>query len=111
MVEKFAPGADYRLLVVGDRVVAAARREPAHVVGNGTATIRQLVDEVNLDPRRSEDHATVLTKIKLCPIALTVLERAGIHARLGAGRGTASADSPQCQLEHWRYRDRRDRSD
>jgi cyanophycin synthetase len=35
LVERFAPGADYRLLVVGDRVVAAARREPAQVVGDG----------------------------------------------------------------------------
>ena len=40
MVEKFAPGADYRLLVVGDRMVAAARREPAQVIGDGRSTIR-----------------------------------------------------------------------
>ncbi len=33
VVEKFAPGHDYRLLVVGDKVVAAARREPAQVHG------------------------------------------------------------------------------
>ncbi len=77
MVEKFAPGADYRLLVIGGRLVAAAQREPAHVVGDGVSTIRQLVDEVNRDPRRSEDHATVLTTIKLDTIARTVLDEQG----------------------------------
>jgi len=77
MVEKFAPGDDYRLLVVGNKLVAAARREPAHVIGDGRSTIRQLVDEVNRDPRRSDDHATVLTKIKIESIALALLAEQG----------------------------------
>ena len=77
LVEKFAPGDDYRLLVVGDKMVAAARREPAQVIGDGCSTIRQLVDEVNADPRRGDDHATVLSKIKLDPIALAVLAEQG----------------------------------
>ena len=77
MVEKFAPGADYRILVVGEKMVAAARRESAHVIGDGRSTIRELVDEVNRDPRRSDDHATVLTKIRLCQIALAVLGEQG----------------------------------
>jgi cyanophycin synthetase len=77
MVEKFAPGADYRLLVIGGELVAAARREPAQVSGDGHSTIRELVAEVNRDPRRSEDHATVLTHIKLDQIALTVLDEQG----------------------------------
>lgn len=77
LVEKFAPGHDYRLLVVGDRVVAAARREPAHVLGDGTHTIVQLLDQVNSDPRRGEHHATVLSKIKLDAIALAVLADQG----------------------------------
>ena len=47
MVEKFAPGDDYRLLVVGDQVVAAARREPAQVIGDGRATVAELVDVKN----------------------------------------------------------------
>jgi len=77
LVEKFAPGNDYRLLVVGGRLVAAARREPAHVVGDGTHTIRELVDIVNLDPRRSDHHATVLSKLYLDAIALEVLKDQG----------------------------------
>ena len=77
MVEKYAPGSDYRLLVIGGELVAAARREPAQVLGDGHSTIRELVAEVNRDPRRSEDHATVLTHIKLDQIALTVLSEQG----------------------------------
>ncbi|MEN6458457.1 MAG: cyanophycin synthetase [Thermoguttaceae bacterium] len=73
LVEKFAPGHDYRLLVVGDRVVAAARRESAQVLGNGVHTVKQLIDQANADPRRGEHHATVLSKIKLDAIALGVL--------------------------------------
>ena len=77
LVEKFIPGHDYRLLVVGDRVVAAARREPAQVLGDGMHTVAQLVDQVNADPRRGEHHATVLSKIKLDAIALAVLADQG----------------------------------
>jgi cyanophycin synthetase len=77
LVERFAPGHDYRLLVVGDRVVAAARREPAQVMGDGIHTVVQLVEQANADPRRSEHHATVLSKIKLDAVALTVLADQG----------------------------------
>ncbi|MBB1604561.1 cyanophycin synthetase [Variovorax sp. UMC13] len=78
MVEKFLPGFDYRLLVVGDRLVAAARRDPPQVIGDGSATVRQLVDTVNLDPRRGEGHATSLTKIRLDDIAVGRLEAQGL---------------------------------
>jgi cyanophycin synthetase len=77
MVERFIEGADYRLLVVGDRLVAAARREPAHVVGDGRSTIAELVAVVNQDPRRSDGHGTVLSIIQLDAIALTVLAEQG----------------------------------
>jgi cyanophycin synthetase len=77
LVEKFAQGQDYRVLVVGGKVVAAARREPAHVIGDGQRTIRQLIDFVNSDPRRGEHHATVLSKIKLDEVSLSVLADQG----------------------------------
>ena len=70
MVEKFLPGHDFRLLVVGDKLVAASRREPPLVVGDGQHTVRQLVDLVNTDPRRGEGHATSLTKIRFDDIAM-----------------------------------------
>ena len=58
VVEKFAPGHDYRVLVVGGKVVAAARREPAQVLGDGVRTIRELVDvvESRSPPRRAPRH-------------------------------------------------------
>jgi cyanophycin synthetase len=56
MVEKFLPGSDFRLLVVGDRLVAAARRDPPQVIGDGVHTVRQLVDIVN--PTRAAAKAT-----------------------------------------------------
>ncbi|MFO0123919.1 MAG: cyanophycin synthetase family protein, partial [Inhella sp.] len=58
MVEKFLPGSDFRLLVVGNQLVAAARRDPPQVSGDGVHTVRELVDEVNKDPRRGDGHAT-----------------------------------------------------
>jgi cyanophycin synthetase len=73
MVERFLPGHDFRLLVVGDQLVAAARREPPQVLGDGQHTVRELVELVNLDPRRGEGHATSLTKIRLDDIAVARL--------------------------------------
>jgi cyanophycin synthetase len=77
VVERYITGDDYRLLVVGNKLVAAAHREPAHVIGDGMSTIRQLVDEVNRDPRRSDGHGTVLSFIKLDTTALAVVAEQG----------------------------------
>ena len=78
MVERFLPGHDFRLLVVGDQLVAAARREPPQVLGDGQRSVRELVDIVNQDPRRGEGHATSLTKIRLDDIALARLTLQGL---------------------------------
>jgi cyanophycin synthetase len=78
MVERYLPGHDYRLLVVGNQLIAAARRDPPLVVGDGSSTIRELVEQVNRDPRRGEGHATSLTKIRLDDIALIRLELQGL---------------------------------
>ncbi len=78
MVERFLPGQDFRLLVVGDQLVAAARREPPQVLGDGEHTVRELVDSVNQDPRRGEGHATSLTKIRLDDIAIARLAMQGL---------------------------------
>jgi len=80
LVERFIPGHDHRLLVVGKSLVAAARREPPHVIGDGVHTVRELVDQVNSDPRRGEGHATTLTKIRFDDIALAQLAAQGMTA-------------------------------
>src|SRR5262249_12905351 len=72
IVEQYITGDDYRLLVIGNQLVAASLREPAHVVGDGRSTVRELVDEVNRDPRRSDGHGSVLTKIRIDATALAV---------------------------------------
>lgn len=78
LVERHLPGQDYRLLVIGDQLVAAARREPPHVVGDGERSVEALIDEVNADPRRGTGHATSLTRICLDDIALGCLAAQGL---------------------------------
>ena len=64
-VERYIPGGDYRMLVVGDKLVAAARRDPPTVIGDGLHSIRELVAQLNGDPRRGEGHSHALTKVHL----------------------------------------------
>lgn len=77
LVERYLPGSDFRLLVIGNKLVAAARRDPPQVVGDGVKTVRQLVDQVNLDPKRGSGHATSLTKIRIDDIAMRSLAAQG----------------------------------
>jgi cyanophycin synthetase len=80
LIERFLPGNDFRLLVVGNKLVAAARRDPPKVVGDGVHTIHALVEQINKDPRRGSGHATSLTKIRLDEIALACLATQGLTA-------------------------------
>jgi cyanophycin synthetase len=75
LVERHVQGADYRLLVVNGEMVAAARRDPAHVVGDGMHTIQELVAAVNKDPRRRPGHASELTQLTLDGSADLVLQQ------------------------------------
>lgn len=77
LVEEHIDGFDYRLLVVDGKLVAAAHRIPACVIGDGKSTVRDLVDRVNADPRRGEGHDNVLTRIELDDEADRMLARRG----------------------------------
>ncbi|WP_461304832.1 cyanophycin synthetase [Aureisphaera sp.] len=77
IVEKYITGKDYRLLVINNVLVAAALRTPAHVIGDGTSTVRELVDKVNEDPRRGYGHEKVLTMITINDLTKTIMEDAG----------------------------------
>ncbi len=74
IVEKYITGEDYRLLVINYKLVAAAKRTPAHVEGDGSSTIQQLIDKVNEDPRRGYGHEKVLTMIKVDDMTKGILE-------------------------------------
>lgn len=63
IVERYIVGRDHRILVVNGEVIAVAERIPAHVVGDGKHTIKELVEITNKDPRRGEGHEKPLTKI------------------------------------------------
>jgi cyanophycin synthetase len=65
IVEQMVVGNDYRFLVIGGRMTAVAQRVSAHVVGDGSHTVRELVDIVNADPRRGLGHEKVLTRIRI----------------------------------------------
>jgi cyanophycin synthetase len=59
LVERYVPGNEHRLLVVGSRVVAAAKGESLFVTGDGTSNVIELCNsQINTDPRRgeSEEH-------------------------------------------------------
>jgi cyanophycin synthetase len=77
IVEKYITGEDYRLLVINNVLVAAAKRTPANVVGDGKSTIKELVDEVNKDSRRGYGHENVLTKITINDLTKTIIAAKG----------------------------------
>jgi cyanophycin synthetase len=80
IVETYLEGDDHRLLVVNGELVAATKRTPGHVVGDGTHTIRELVEIVNQDPRRGIGHEKVLTRIELDAQAEMMMARVDVTA-------------------------------
>ena len=86
IVESYIEGFDHRLLVVNGELVAAAKRVPGHVVGDGKHTLEELVAIVNEDPRRGVGHEKVLTRLEFDHQAERLLEK------LGYGRDTVPED-------------------
>ena len=78
LVESFLSGDDHRLLVVNGELIAATRRTPGRVIGDGTHTVAQLVDLVNQDPRRGVGHEKVMTRIEMDAQADLMLNRQGL---------------------------------
>ncbi|MFL5350400.1 MAG: cyanophycin synthetase [Hyalangium sp.] len=98
LVERHIEGADYRLLVVDGKMVAAARRDPARVVGDGKRTIRQLVEVANQDPRRRPGHSSSLTRIRLDEAANVVLTQQGLTVDSVPAAGQAVLLRQNCNL-------------
>jgi cyanophycin synthetase len=79
VVERFVAGRDHRVLVVNGRVVAVSERVPAHVVGDGHRTVRELAEEVNRGPRRdTRKPGHTLVPIPLDEVTAGYLARAGL---------------------------------
>lgn len=77
IVEKYISGFDFRMLVIDNKFVAAAKRVPAGVTGNGIDTIEKLIAKVNKDPKRGDGHENMLTKIKVDRDTEEMLRKAG----------------------------------
>lgn len=75
IVERQLRGRDYRVLVIDGKVAAASERVPARVVGDGERTVAELVEEVNRDPARGEDHELPLTRIAVDAAMTELLKR------------------------------------
>lgn len=93
IVEQSLVGFDFRVLVVDNKLVAVARREPAHVVGDGKSSIEELVKRVNEDPHRGYGHENVLTKIELDDASLRLLAKSNKDAN------TVLKDGERCELK------------
>ncbi|MFL5618141.1 MAG: cyanophycin synthetase family protein, partial [Gemmatimonadaceae bacterium] len=78
VIEQFAPGTDHRVLVVNGRVVACAERVPARVIGDGTRSVRQLIEAANRDPRRGIGHTKILTHLPMDEQTERYLSAAGM---------------------------------
>lgn len=77
ITERFITGYDFRVLVINNRMVAAARRIPAHVAGDGRHTISRLIEIANDDPRRGYGHENVLTEITVDRDTMDILQKKG----------------------------------
>ncbi len=87
IVEEYVHGSDFRLLVINGKLVAAARREPAHVIGDGISSIKNLIQKINTDPRRGFGHEKVLTQIEIDEMTERLLSLRGLSPDSSPGKG------------------------
>lgn len=74
VIENYLKGNDYRLLVVGGKLIAAAKRIPPFVVGDGEKTVQQLIEALNADPDRGHGHEKRLTKVTIDDETMRLLD-------------------------------------
>ena len=78
LVERFILGQEHRLLVVGGKLIAAAKGEYAQVTGDGFSSIESLIDtQLNADPRRGHEEDQPLNYVQLNPAAQLEIARQG----------------------------------
>ncbi|HET9954245.1 MAG TPA: cyanophycin synthetase [Polyangiaceae bacterium] len=81
VVERFVPGTHYRVLVVGERAIAASGGTANQLLGDGISTVERLVELANQNPERSDDSAQPLAPFVLDTIALELLRRQGLEPK------------------------------
>ncbi|GFP77365.1 cyanophycin synthetase [Clostridium fungisolvens] len=79
IIEKYVKGEDYRVCVVNNKVIAAAKRLPPFVIGDGSANIKDLIRNLNSDPRRGEKHEKPLTKVKMDECLISCIKKQGFN--------------------------------
>ncbi len=88
LVERFIPGNEHRLLVVGNKLVAAARGETAYVTGDGEHSVEKLVElQLNSDPRRGEGDECPLNPVEIDAVACLELQRQGLNPKAVPAKG------------------------
>lgn len=87
IIEKEIKGYDYRILVIGNRFIAASLRQPAFIIGDGVMNISELVEKENLNPLRGDGHENVLTKISLDSVTELHLKKQGLNVHFVPAEG------------------------
>lgn len=87
LIERFAPGKEYRFLVIANEVVGILHRVPANITGDGVRTIRQLTEIKNMDPLRGRGYRTPLEKIRLGKDEELFLKHQGLDFESIPGKG------------------------
>ncbi|RNC28677.1 MAG: Cyanophycin synthetase [Candidatus Dichloromethanomonas elyunquensis] len=87
IIEEYVKGNNYRVLVVGGKVVAAAKRIPPTVIGDGKSTIKELAEKENNHPHRGDGHENYLSRILLDSVVVMDLHRQGLSLSSVPSRG------------------------
>lgn len=102
IIEKFIKGSDYRFLVINNKFVAAAKRLPALVTGDGKLTVQQLIDKTNEDPARGVGHSNSLTRIEVDEVTMKLLEHKNLTLDSVLPENENSDIKRDCQFKYWR---------
>ncbi len=82
MIQEQIEGEDYRILTINGKVEAVTKRIPAFVVGDGTRTIKELIEEINKDPRRNMNNPThILKPIKIDEALINYLQEQNLNLK------------------------------
>src|SRR5699024_7162874 len=53
IIEQFIDGVEYRIFVIGEKVIGAIEKIPPMIVGDGTSTVKQLIRQKNKEKKKN----------------------------------------------------------